>query len=311
MSKVKQPAVIGTGPVGRAVIDCLRADGHAPIVISRSGGKISGCQARAADITDVDAGRDALGDADVVFHCAQPAYHRWPEQFPAIQAGVLGAAERAEAGVVAVDNTYAYGRFEGAATEDTPLAPVSRKGAVRATLATELLGAHEAGRVRTAAVRASDFFGPRVEGSVFGERFFEPLMAGKKPEMYGDLDARHSIAYVPDIARAMVTVAGDEAMWGRAWHAPTAPAGTQREFLAAAAAAAGVEPAPRMMRGWQLRIAGVFVPEAREQLEMLYEFENDYVIDSTAMTAATGLVHTPLPAALAATVAWYRTGEAP
>ena len=302
-----RPAVLGAGPVGRAVADALVAAGHSPIVVTRSGQEVPGASARAADVTDVEASATTLADVDVLFHCAQPAYHRWTEDFPAMQTGILDIAERIGAAVIAVDNTYAFGRLTQPATETTPFAPVSRKGEVRAALAQELVDAHESGRVKTASVRASDFFGPNVRGSVFGERFFEPLIGGKKVEMYGDLDALHSFAYVPDIATCMVHVADNRTMWGAAWHAPTNPAIAQREFLALAAAAAATQPRFRLMQPWQLRIASVFIKEAKEQIEMLYEFESDYVIDSTATMSATGLEPTPLPAALDATIAWYRS----
>ena len=52
-------------------------------------------------------------------------------------------------------------------TKDLPLAATTVKGRTRAAMTAELLAAAEAGRVRLAIGRASDFFGPGVtQGSV-------------------------------------------------------------------------------------------------------------------------------------------------
>ena len=193
------PVVLGAGPVGRAIAQRLVAAGHQPRVLTRSGAAIPGTTPVAVDLTDADATAQAAVGADVLFHCAQPAYHRWPEDFPPLQRAILDAAERVGAGVVAIENTYPYGRVTGPMTESTPFAPISVKGRVRAQLASELAEAHTAGRVRTVSVRASDFFGPHVVASAYGERFFEPLLAGKKTELLGNPDSHHSATYMPDM----------------------------------------------------------------------------------------------------------------
>jgi nucleoside-diphosphate-sugar epimerase len=170
-----------------------------------------------------------------------------------------------------------------------------------------LADAHRSGRAQTAAVRASDFFGPGVEGSAFGDSFFDAIVAGKKAELLGDPDAAHSITYVPDLARAMIAVAADPASWGRAWHAPTAPAITQREIVEVAAAAAGTEPIVRVVKPWQLWALGIVVKPVREMIEMRYEFEHDNVVDSTAFEQRFGITPTPLTESLAETVRWFST----
>ncbi len=301
------PVVLGAGPVGRAIAQRLVAAGHQPRVLTRSGAAIPGATPVAVDLTDVDATAQAAVGADVLFHCAQPAYHRWPQDFPPLQRAILDAAERIGAGVVAIENTYPYGRVTGPMTESTPFAPISVKGTVRAQLASELTEAHTAGRVRTVSVRASDFFGPHVLASAYGERFFEPLLAGKKTELLGDPNSRHSVTYVPDIAAAMTAVAIRPDLWGRAWHAPTADAVTQRELVALAAQAAGADPAFRVLSAWQLRLAGLFLKAAKEGIEMLYEFDHDYIVDSSAIETELGLRPTPLPEAAATTVEWFRS----
>ena len=306
-TELTAPAVLGAGPVGRTIAQCLVAAGHEPRVLTKSGTALPGTKPVAVDLTNVEATTEAVRGADVLFHCAQPAYHRWPQDFPPLQRAILDAAEKVGAGVVAIENTHAYGRVSGPMTESTPFAPISVKGRVRAQLASELAEAHTAGRVRTVSVRASDFFGPHVLASAYGERFFEPLLAGKKTELLGDPNSRHSVTYVPDIAAAMTAVAIRPDLWGRAWHAPTADAVTQRELVAIVAAAAGADPAFRVLGAWQLRFAGLFIKAAKEGIEMLYEFDHDYIVDSSAIETELGLRPTPLPEAAATTVEWFRS----
>ncbi len=305
ITELRSPVVLGAGPVGRAIVARLGARGLTPVLVTRSGTAVAGARSSVVDVTDAGALAAALQGADAVFHCAQPAYHRWSQEFPAFQRAVLDACAGAGVGVVvAVENLYPYGAVRGGSiTESTPFNPCSRKGEVRARLATELAAAHTEGRTATAAVRASDFFGPGVLGSAYGERFVGPLVKGKAADVFGDPDTRHSVTYVPDLAEALVRVAERPGAWGRAWHAPTAPAVTQRQLVELVAAAAGTEPRLRVVKPWMLRLVGRFNPGARETVEMLYEFDADFVLDSSAAEGALGLNPTPLTDATAATVA--------
>jgi nucleoside-diphosphate-sugar epimerase len=48
------------------------------------------------------------------------------------------------------------------------------------------------------------------------------------------------------------------------------------------------------------------MPGARETVEMLYEFEQPFVVDGSRFSDAFGLTPTPLVEALHRTLAWYR-----
>ena len=183
------PVVLGAGPVGRSVAAALVARGIRPRVVTRSGTAIDGTQPCRADVADPDATRAALARATVVFQCAQPSYHRWPQDFPAIQRSVVRACEASGAVLVAIENLYGYGPVPVPMTEDRPMKPTTRKSAVRAAMWAELLDAHQSGRVRATAVRASDFFGAGVRDSAYGMRFFGPLVSGGKAQVLGSPQA--------------------------------------------------------------------------------------------------------------------------
>lgn len=299
--------VLGAGPVGRAVVAALVARGIEPAVVTRSGTAVPGAVSRPADLSDPDRAAAAVAGAQVVFQCASPAYHRWPQQFPQLQARAIDAASTAGALLVVAENLYAYGPVSGAISQDLPLAATTRKGAARAQMWRDLQAAHDSGRLHVVAGRASDFFGPGVgAGSVVGGRFFTALVRGKPAEVTGDPRCLHTYTYVADFGEALVRLSGSPQTWGRAWHVPSAPAISTRAFAERAAEIVGTRARLRILPRWQLRMIGTAVPAVREIPEMLYEFEQDWVVDHSAYTTALGDHATPLDASLAATVSSYR-----
>ena len=70
--------------------------------------------------------------------------------------------------------------------------------------------------------------------------------------------------------------------------------------------AAGTPVKSRKVNRLMLSMVGLFVPIVREMKEMLYEFEEAYVVDDSDFRASFGAELTPLPEAAAATVAWFR-----
>ena len=61
--------------------------------------------------------------------------------------------------LVTTGNLYGYGAVDGPMSEDLPLLSNTVKGQVRAKVWAADLAAHQAGRIRTAEVRGSDYLG--------------------------------------------------------------------------------------------------------------------------------------------------------
>jgi hypothetical protein len=140
-----------------------------------------------------------------------------------------------------------------------------------------------------------------------GERVIPRVLAGKSVRVIGDPDAAHSWTYITDVARALIALGSDERAWGRAWHTPTNPPMSQRQFIAALCAAAnlpaiGVGTIPSGVT----RALGLLVPTIREIAEIRYQLDHPFVVDSSAAQIAFGLLPTPMPEALTDTVSWYR-----
>jgi nucleoside-diphosphate-sugar epimerase len=310
MSEGELHVVFGAGQVGKAVIARLAASGHAVRVVSLHRPSIAGggVDYRAADVTDPEAAADAARGASVLYQCLNAPYTKWPERFPPLQRGVLTAAERTGALLVSLENVYGYGPTGGKPmTEDLPLAATTVKGRTRATMTQELLAASDSGRVRIAIGRASDFFGAGVTESTLGERVFANALARKRADFIGNPDLAHTYSYVPDIAAGLVTLGTDERAVGQVWHLPGPDTGTTRALLQLVATQVehpvGIRSLPKLV----VRMLGVVNPMMRELVEMAYEFEEPFVLDTTKFQSTFGFAGTPLATAVAETIAWYRT----
>ena len=301
--------VFGTGPVGLAVVDELLKKGKRVRMVNR-GGRASvpeGVEVAGGDATDETFAREASEGASVVYFALNPPYTRWAELFPPLQAGVIAGAAAAGAKLVAVENLYMYGLTGGRPlTEDLPHAPNTRKGAVRAAMSEDLMGAHKSGKVRVAVGRASDFFGPRVLVSAAGEQVFGRAVEGKGAQVAGDPDQPHTYTYMPDIGKGLVVLGEREEALGQAWHLPSPKTVTTRELVGMIFGEVGkparVQVAPKIL----LRAIGLFNPGIRETIEMLYEFEEPFVVDHSKFERAFGQRATPLDEAIGETVRWYR-----
>ena len=312
--------VFGAGAVGLAIADTLLARGVAPgqvRLVSRGGpGSLpAGVQSLGGDVSDASFAIAAAAGARVVYQVLNAPYHQWARDFPPLQHGVIAAAAAAGARLVTLENVYAYGaparRPDGTTvpfTEDSPLTPHTRKGTVRAQMHTELMAAHAAGRVEVTVGRASDYFGPSGGQAVnLGEQAMRAALAGRPAQVLGDPDQPHTYSYIPDIASGLVILGEHPDAPGKVWHLPNDPrTHTTRQLLDRAYQLAG-QPRARLQRVpvLALRGLGLFRPAARETIEMLYEFDRPFVVDSSRVTAL-GARYTPVEQALEATLAAYR-----
>jgi nucleoside-diphosphate-sugar epimerase len=268
------------------------------------------------DATDPADARRACAGATHVYNCTNPTdYHRWPEQFPPLQRGVLEGAAANGAKLIVMENLYMYGPHGGVPmTESTPMNGHGSRSSTRVQMTEELFVAHRSGKVRVASVRASDLFGPHVTESLVGARLFEPVLAGKPAQLFANMDLPHTASYIGDVGRAMVTVGAHDVALGRAWHAPNAPTVTLRAFVNMLGQAAGVTPRVSAMAQpvarAMLPLVGLFVPTMRGIAENLYIGYEPYIVDHSAYAAMFGGHATPLAEAMRATVQWYRAHAA-
>jgi nucleoside-diphosphate-sugar epimerase len=241
-----------------------------------------------------------------VFHCVNAPYTDWSRAFPPLTGNILEAAASAGAKLVFGDNLYMYGSVDGPITEDLPCAATDRKGRTRALMANKLMEAHKAGKVPVAIGRAPDFYGPGVTQSVMGARVFRPALKGGAISLLGDPDTPHTYAFVDEFARGLITLSEREEAFGRIWHTPNARTLTTRQFLELVFAQTGnrvpIRVAPRLL----LTVAALFNPMVRELKDILYQWEQPFIVDHSRFEQAFGSDTTTHRNAIRQTLEWYR-----
>jgi nucleoside-diphosphate-sugar epimerase len=313
MSATPPQVIFGTGAIGLATLEALRRRGERVRMVNRSGTAPvpDDVEVLGGDASDPAFATAAANGAQVVYQTLNPPYHQWVELFPGLQASVLAAAQATGARLVSMENVYMYGRPNGQPlTETHPYAADTKKGKLRARMARELLAAHQAGRVQMAIGRASDYFGPRGGAqSMLGDRVIPPALAGKTATALGDPDQPHTYTYLPDIGEGLAVLGEHPDAPGEVWHLPNDPhTRTTRQLVDTIYQLAG-QPKTKLRStpALLLRALGVFNPTVRELLELQYEFQEPFVVDSTKIAAKLDVHATPLDQALADTLASYRT----
>jgi nucleoside-diphosphate-sugar epimerase len=311
MSESGNHVVVGAGPVGRAVVDELISRGLPVRVVVRHQvvGLPAGVEVVRADVSDVDRARQAMAGASVVYHAASAPYDRWPELLPPLMRGVLAGAAASGARVTYADNLYAYGPVDGPLTEDLPSRATGTNGRIRAMLADELMAAHAAGKVQATVGRASDYFGRRGRQSTAGERLFGPAIAGKQAQVLGNPDLPHTFTYLPDFARALVTLGTREEAIGEVWHVPSGETLSTREFASLIFEAAGQPLRLQVLPSGLLAVASLVSPTLRAVREQQYQRTNPWIVDHSKFARVFGTEVTPHRDAIAATVAWFATAD--
>jgi nucleoside-diphosphate-sugar epimerase len=309
MKKEKLNVIIGSGPVGLAVMDDLLAQ-EKPIRLVNRSGEADVPQAVsviAADVSKPDEAVRVCQGAAVVYHCAAPAYTRWASLFPPLTKGILAGAKAAGARLVFADNLYAYGPVSQTLDENLPLNGIGPLTKTRQAMQTMLMDAHKAGEVEAVITKASDFYGPRATGTHMGDRVFPNVLKGKDASIIGDPDQPHSFTFIRDFARAMVILGESPKAAGQVYHVPEAETLTTREFVRRAAALAGQDVDVRGMGRGMVTFLGIFVPILRTLKEVMYQFEAPFVVDAHTFEEDFGQIATPLDEALRETLDWYRS----
>lgn len=276
--------VMGYGPVGKSVVAKLSGS---PVMVAQRHRPIDlpeGIPFVACDVLDAQSAHDAVKGATQIVLAIGFNYERssWRANWPRAMENVLEAAANAHARIVFVDNLYMYGPQTAPLREDMALQDYGVKPAVRAQITRQWISAHQSGRVKVAALRAADFYGPGVKNSHLGDLAFGNLAKGKKPMMIVDPDQQHAFAYVPDIARAVISLldAPDEE-FGQAWHIPSAPLMTPRQILALALQGRMKQLSITAIPVRLLPLMGLFIPFMREMIEMRFQWDRQYAVDAS------------------------------
>ena len=281
----KQIVVFGYGAVGKAATAAMVKDGRRVLVAQRKlpADLVAGAAFQSTDVLDAEAVRSVVAKASQVVVAIGFEYSgkTWRTMWPRAMRNLVEACAASRVRMVFVDNLYMYGPQTEALREDMPLTNFGVKPALRAEITRIWQAASHAGRVKVAALRAPDFYGPEVSLSHLGDVGFGAVAKRRTATLIIPPDTPHAFAYVPDIARGVTTLLGapDDA-YGQAWHIPCAPLSTPRQILELGAQAIGQNLRLRSVPLWLLPAAGLVSPFLREVAEMRFTFDRPYEVDS-------------------------------
>jgi nucleoside-diphosphate-sugar epimerase len=278
------------GAIGNELVKEL-ATRRLPIrLVGRDPKLIEGAaEAVAADLSNLQQTFDAVSGSSVVYLLVGLKYDIkiWRDLWPRIMRNAIEACKRAKAKLIFFDNVYMYGKVGGYMTEETAFNPCSKKGEIRAQIATTLLDEVKAGNLSALIARSADFYGPRVATGVPNILVFDKLAQGATASWLVNDSVPHSFTFTPDAARSLMLLADAENAWNQTWHVPTAPDPlTGKAFVHLVAKALGVAPKYRVLGRPLVKIAGWFDADIRESYEMLYQSESEYLFDSSKFTRA-------------------------
>lgn len=300
-----------TGGAGSAIVRELAAQGKRVRAVNRSGGGSfpASVETVKGDAANAESARTAAAGATVVYHAVNVPYPQWATALMPLAHSIIDASAAAGAKLVVVDNLYMYDSTKGVMSDTSPITPVSRKGQVRAEVADLFFEAHRDGKLPVALGRASDFYGPNVRNALVNDAFFRSALAGKTVRWAGKLDVPHASMFIDDFARGIVAMGGRPEAFGDAWILPHAPAITGREFVKLAFEQTGKLVKQGTLSRGMVRLGGLFSPMIREFGEMMYQFEQPFVVDGSRFERTFGLSATPYRDGIRQTLDWVRDAK--
>jgi nucleoside-diphosphate-sugar epimerase len=303
--------LFGAGQVGYPLAERLLAAGKRVRVAKRTAGHVPpDCEVVLGDAADTTFCVQAARGATTIYHCMNPPYDArvWAEKVPRYMDNLIAAAAQTNARLVVLDNLYMLGRPQGRPLdEDTPINPCSRKGEIRARAAQRLIEAHRRGDIVATSGRASDFYGPGGSLTGLGDFFWPRALAGKTAYSPYPLDAIHTYHYIPDVAAGLAALGCAEAdAFGRPWMLPCAPAGTLRDLVERLARTLGRPIKVAQLPRWILKTMAIAMPLMRELDEMLYQWDEPFVVDDRHFRERFGLGATSTDEGADRTAEWAK-----
>ncbi|MCG6185939.1 NAD-dependent epimerase/dehydratase family protein [Maribellus maritimus] len=253
------------------------------------------------DLTNTDEVEKAVQGADVAYLVVGLPYKAklWEKLWPLMMQNVISACKKHKMRLVFFDNIYMYNpEALNPMTEETEIRPSSKKGKVRAQIAQMIFDEVAAGNIEALIARSADFYGPAINNGALNETVFKNLKAGKKAIWFCSLNTKHNYTYTPDAAKATALLGNTQNAYGQVWHLPTAGPHTGKEWIEMVASETGVKPKFQVASKFLISVMGLFNPVMKELVEMLYQYDRDYVFDSSKFETVFKMKATPVKIAI-------------
>lgn len=250
-----------------------------------------------ADVSDLNQVDKAIAGSEVVYVTIGFEYNLkvWRKTWPVFLEQVIASCIRHNSKLVFFDNVYMYDKSAVPfMTETSPVNPPSEKGKVRKQLREMIMNEVEKGKLTALIARAADFYGPDNKNSALKIMVIDNFTKGKKAQVFGSPDKIHTYTYTPDAAKATAVLGNTPDAYGQEWHVPTTKEKlTTRQWIEMIAGELQTEAKIQEVPAFMINLLGIFIPVMREFPEMLYQYEQDYIFDSSKFEKRFGFGATP------------------
>lgn len=225
----------------------------------------------------------AAQQADVIVMGWNPAgYEKWDAELLPMHERAVAAAKASGATIILPGNVYVFGpdapRGWGADTPHLAQNPLAR-------LRMQVEAMYRDAGVQTILLRAGDFIDTKASGNWF-DMFITAKVRKGHITYPGDLDTPHSWAYLPDMARAAVMLAGRRDSLARFEDVPfPGYTLTGRDLAEGLTEALGHEVEARRLSWLKFQLARPFMPLLKGVFEMRYLWDLPQHLDARKFTA--------------------------
>jgi nucleoside-diphosphate-sugar epimerase len=211
----------------------------------------------------------------------------WQQLWPTFIQNVIDACSENNAELIFFDNIYALEKSAvNHITEHSLINPQTGKGRVRAEVDKKILDAVEKGKLKAIIARAPDFYSSVKASSVLMNTVYDNMSKGKTSQWFCNADALHTFGYTPNLAKGTAILGNTASAFNQIWNLPTDRPLTGRQWVSLFAKEMKAKDKVMMLPGWLIWVIGIFTPILGEIHEMLYQYETDYVFDSSKFQTA-------------------------
>ena len=273
-----------SGVIGRELAKSLTQFTNKIRLVSRNPQKVNdGDELISADLLNPEQVLNAVKGSEVTYLTVGLQYDIkiWKTQWPLLIKNIIDACKKYSSKLVFFDNVYAYGKVDGWMTEETPMNPTSEKGKVRKEIAQMILNEVDNGNLKAIIARSADFYGPNTPLSFVNIMVFENFKKGKKAQWFIDENKKHSLTYTPDAGKGTAILGNTDSAYNQVWHLPTDKnVLTGKEIIKLAAKAMQAKPDYMLVKKRMVTMLGLFNKIIKENNEMLYQNDSDYLFSS-------------------------------
>lgn len=285
------------GPVANALTRELESNNETVRLVSRKPIQPAGKNTtwRKADLLNFNEVLEASKGSEVIYLTAGLVYdiNVWRAQWPVIMQNFITLGKETGARLIFFDNVYSYGLVNGPMLETTPYNPSSKKGEVRAKIATQLMDEAKAGNIRATIARGADFYGTENGNSFIDMMVLDKYAQKQKAQWIGNPNRLHNFSYIPDMGKGMYLLGQNPNTDNQVWHMPTTAPLTGNQFIEMAAKIYGVDPKFMAVNKAMLWMYGLFVKVIMGTVEMYYQYNHDYIFNSDKFEKAFNFKPTP------------------